>query len=137
MSRALNVRSLAATLALAGLAACDQAPKTSPEGLEGEVTVDRLAMPTDPKLVRGREIWAGTCSVCHGSGLAGAPKITNQVAWAPRIAKGMDTLVSHALGGFAGASGEMPARGGNPQLSDEDVAAAVAFMVSNSQPQDK
>jgi cytochrome c5 len=76
----------------------------------------------------GKEIWEGTCSACHKSGLLGAPKIGDKAAWAPRIAKGMDTLKKHALGGF----NQMPAHGGNPSLSDDDVVKALEYMVGQS-----
>ena len=87
----------------------------------------------DPELEAGRLVWRETCVRCHGTGLAGAPRITDREAWAPRIAKGMDVLVQHALNGFQGPTGtEMPARGGNPDLTDEQVALAVAFVTSRS-----
>jgi cytochrome c5 len=76
----------------------------------------------------GKEIWEGTCSACHKSGLLGAPKIGDKSAWAPRIAKGMDTLKQHALKGF----NQMPAHGGNPSLSDDDVVKALEYMVGQS-----
>ena len=76
----------------------------------------------------GKEIWEGTCAACHKSGLLGAPKIGDKSAWAPRIAKGMDTLKKHALGGF----NQMPAHGGNPSLSDDDVVKALEYMVGQS-----
>jgi cytochrome c5 len=76
----------------------------------------------------GKEIWQGTCSACHQSGLLGAPKIGDKSAWAPRIAKGMDTLKQHALKGF----NQMPAHGGNPSLSDDDVVKALEYMVGQS-----
>jgi cytochrome c5 len=76
----------------------------------------------------GKEIWQGTCSGCHQSGLLGAPKIGDKAAWAPRIAKGMDTLKQHALEGF----NNMPAHGGNPSLSDDDVVKALEYMVGQS-----
>ncbi len=76
----------------------------------------------------GKEIWQGTCSACHQSGVLGAPKIGDKAAWAPRIAKGMDTLKKHALGG----SNNMPAHGGNPSLSDDDVVKALEYMVGQS-----
>lgn len=102
--------------------------------LDGLVTVDRLPMPDDPVLLKGREVWAGTCQGCHGLGIAGSPKITDRKKWAPRIAKGRDVLHQHALEGFFGDDGAMmPERGGNPGLSDEEVMAAVDFMVANSQ----
>ncbi|HSN17805.1 MAG TPA: c-type cytochrome [Gammaproteobacteria bacterium] len=76
----------------------------------------------------GKEIWQGTCSACHQSGLLGAPKIGDKAAWAPRIAKGMATLKQHALHGF----NQMPAHGGNPALSDDDVVKALEYMVGQS-----
>jgi len=77
----------------------------------------------------GEKVFAGTCSACHGQGIAGAPKFGDSEAWKPRIAKGMDTLVKHAMEGFQGESGMMPAKGGNASLSEEDVEAAVRYMV--------
>ena len=87
---------------------------------------------TDPELERGRQVWVGTCIDCHSTGLGGAPLIGNQTLWAPRIAQGLETLVQHATNGFYGEVGEMPARGGNPELSDEDIRAAVRFMASRA-----
>ena len=76
----------------------------------------------------------GTCKACHGYGLAGAPRIGDAEAWRPRIAQGRDTLYLHALNGLLGKSGtEMPARGGNDALSDEQIKAAVDYMVATSQ----
>jgi cytochrome c5 len=77
----------------------------------------------------GKEIWDGTCSACHGTGVLGAPKMGDKAAWAPRIAKGMDMLKTHALHGF----NQMPAHGGNMALSDEDVVKALEYMVGQSQ----
>ena len=138
MSRTRACLSLAALLALC---ACSNASKTDADKdnaprdgpLEGFVTVDRLPMPTDPRSIEGREVWAGTCQACHGLGEAGSPKITDKKAWAPRIAQGIDTLRQHALEGFIGPSGTMmPERGGNPELTDEQIIAAIDYMVANS-----
>lgn len=88
----------------------------------------------DPQLKLGRQVWEGTCQACHQQGLAGAPRIGDNAAWQPRIAQGLEVLTRHAIDGFSGRGGDqMPARGGNAALSDEQVAAAVAYMVSNSQ----
>jgi cytochrome c5 len=90
-------------------------------------------MPTDPHLIEGRSVWGGTCQACHGLGEAGSPKITDKKAWEPRIAKGLETLHDHALKGFIGPSGTMmPERGGNPELTDTQIFAAVDYMVANS-----
>lgn len=84
-------------------------------------------------LAKGQEIYTKSCSTCHGMGIAGAPKVGDAAAWEARIAQGQQTLVDHAINGYQGASGYMPAKGGFAFLSDEDVAAAVAYMVVESQ----
>ena len=78
----------------------------------------------------GRETWEENCQVCHQPGLAGAPKFGDESDWAPRIERGMDALYQSALEG----TGEMPPRGGKPELSTEEVQQAVDFMVENSRP---
>jgi cytochrome c5 len=65
---------------------------------------------------------------CHGAGIAGAPKVGDKAAWAPRIKAGLDALHASALKG----KGAMPPKGGNPALPDADIAAAVDYMVSQS-----
>lgn len=81
----------------------------------------------------GEKTFKGTCSMCHATGAAGAPIKGNKADWAPRIAQGKDVLYQHALNGFTGKKGMMPARGGMASLKDEDVKAAVDYMVSQSQ----
>ncbi|MBI1395712.1 MAG: c-type cytochrome [Betaproteobacteria bacterium] len=73
----------------------------------------------------GKAVFDKVCSVCHGAGIAGAPKAGDKAAWGPRIAQGKDTLYEHALKGIRA----MPAKGGNPSLSDAEVKAAVDYMV--------
>lgn len=80
----------------------------------------------------GKQVYDTACFACHATGAAGAPKFADKAAWAPRIEKGLDTLKQHALNGFQGSSGVMPAKGGRPDLSDEQVTAAVEYMVSNA-----
>lgn len=77
----------------------------------------------------GETVYQNTCSACHASGVAGAPVFGSADAWGDRIAKGKETLYQHALNGFQGDSGVMPAKGGNSGLSDEEVKAAVDYMV--------
>ena len=64
--------------------------------------------------------------------VAGAPKPGDKADWGPRTAQGMDILHKHAIEGFTGAKGMMPPRGGATTLSDDEVKAAVAFMVDQS-----
>jgi len=79
----------------------------------------------------GKATYESTCVACHGAGVAGAPVFGNKTAWAPHIAKGIPTLQEHAIKGFQGRAGFMPAKGGNASLSDADVKAAVEYMVSH------
>ena len=79
----------------------------------------------------GEKLFGSVCTTCHTAGLMGAPKFGDKAAWAPRIAQGKDTLYKHAIVGYQGKSGVMPARGGS-QASDEEVKAAVDYMVSKA-----
>lgn len=81
----------------------------------------------------GQKVYKTTCFACHMTGAAGAPKVGDKANWAPRIAQGMDTLKSHAISGFKGNSGFMPPRGGRGDLSDDEIGAAIEYMVSQSQ----
>ena len=80
----------------------------------------------------GKAIFEKTCKMCHVPGIAGAPKLGDKADWAARNKKGMDTLVKNAIGGYKGAKGMMPPKGGNPKLSDGDVKAAVKYMLDSS-----
>ena len=80
----------------------------------------------------GKSVYNKTCALCHGAGVAGAPKVGDKADWGPRIAQGNDTLYKHAIEGYTGAKGLMPARGGSSSMSDEDVKAAVDHMVALS-----
>lgn len=81
------------------------------------------ARPVD--LAKGKQVYDSACFVCHAAAVAGAPKLGDKAAWAPRIAKGDEVLIKHAIGGFVG----MPPKGGRQDLSDGDVTAAVGYMV--------
>ncbi len=76
----------------------------------------------------GEAVYKKACKMCHGSGMMGAPKYGDPAAWADRISKGTDTLNDHAINGF----GKMKPKGGKKSLSDDDVKAAVAYMVEGS-----
>jgi cytochrome c5 len=72
-------------------------------------------------------IYKNVCAACHDTGAGGAPK-SDKTAWAPRIAKGLDTLVKHGIEGFQGEGGIMPAKGGRADLTDEQVRITVEYM---------
>jgi len=78
-----------------------------------------------PVAGKGKATYDAICSACHGTGAAGAPKLGDKAAWAPRIKTGIGALHASALKG----KGAMPPKGGNPALPDADVQAAVDYMV--------
>lgn len=76
----------------------------------------------------GQDVYTGFCTTCHASGLMGAPKMGSAADWAPRTAKGIETLYTHAIGGF----NSMPAKGMCAACSEDEIKAAVDHMVSSS-----
>ena len=119
------------------VAVAPAAPAASPAITAAAVPVVAAATPvaaTDvvAKVGGGENLYKTSCFVCHGAGVAGAPKSGDKGAWAPRIAQGKDTLYKHAIGGYQGKSGMMPAKGGNTSIPDADVKSAVDYMVSLS-----
>lgn len=93
---------------------------TTPAGSAG-------AGPAMPKT--GDELYETACKACHGAGIGGAPKAGDKAAWGPRVAKGKDILYDHALHGFTGTAGVMPAKGGRVDVSDDLVKQAVDHIV--------
>ena len=125
---------IAASFAVIGPATAQEPlPPILSAGLPGEVTVDRLPMPADPDMRRGRNIWQANCQYCHGTGFQGAPKITDRRGWAPRLVGGVTKLFQRAKDGYVGPTGaEMPPKGGATALSDEEVRLALVYMIANS-----
>jgi cytochrome c5 len=82
----------------------------------------------DVAMLSGEDIYNSSCAACHGAGIAGAPKVGDQNAWAPRIDQGLDTLYEHAIKGYQGNTGMMPPKGGALSLGDDEVKAAVDYM---------
>ncbi|HUH87753.1 MAG TPA: c-type cytochrome [Pusillimonas sp.] len=80
------------------------------------------------ELKTGEQVYASTCAACHDAGVAGAPKIGDTAVWAPRIQAGYDTMLQIALHG----KGAMPAKGGNPTLTDFEVERALVYMANRS-----
>jgi cytochrome c5 len=86
----------------------------------------------DPNAVKvlktGQQVYEAACTACHAAGAAGAPKSGDAAAWAPRIKLGLDALVKSVVNG----KGAMPARAGNPDLDDVEIARAVVYMANNA-----
>jgi cytochrome c5 len=80
----------------------------------------------------GDQVYNTACMACHGPGIAGAPKYGDKGAWASRIAQGTPTLYKHALEGFQGKAGFMPAKGGRADYSDKSITNGVNYMVAGS-----
>jgi cytochrome c5 len=78
----------------------------------------------------GEQVYAQVCKTCHEPAIAGAPKTGDKAAWSPRIAQGEKTLVAHAIAGFQGKAGVMPPKGGNTDLTDDEVHRAVVFLAN-------
>ena len=78
----------------------------------------------------GEEVYQSACFACHGTGAAGAPKLGDAAAWGPRIAKGIDALHDSGINGVPGTG--MIAKGGCAACSDDEVKAAVDYMVEGS-----
>ena len=106
-------------------------------GMSDEKIAARLAPVGEVKVVdanaprvekTGEQVTTEVCAACHASGALGAPKIGNNGDWGPRIKQGFDTMVKNAINGIR----QMPPKGGNPDLSDTEVARAVAFMGNQS-----
>jgi cytochrome c5 len=102
------VQVAAAAPAAAAPAGAPAAPAAAPGKADGKATYDSI------------------CMACHTTGAAGAPKLGDKAAWAPRLAQGKDALYATALKG----KGAMPAKGGNPALPDDAVKAAVDYMTA-------
>ena len=83
---------------------------------------------TSAGTANGKSVYSKTCFACHATGAAGSPKFGDKVAWKPRIAKGIPTLLNHAMHGF----NAMPAKGGNSSLDEASIKAAIIYMTSNS-----
>ena len=88
-----------------------------------------LAEATGPKgMLTGDKVYDQVCKTCHDAGLAGAPKIGDKAAWGKVIAQGEKTTFDHAINGYKA----MPPRGGNSDLTDDEVKRAVVFMASKA-----
>ena len=104
------------------------------------VTAVLLSAATSMACADGKAIYEDSCAVCHTSGVAEAPKIGDKKAWAPLIAKGRNSLIGYALNGPGHVTwdkeniplGTMPAKGGTKDMTAEEVAAAVDYIIAGS-----
>ena len=115
-----------------------------PQRVPADASVDPTSAAADPApagsggaattaSADGQATYEQACFACHGTGAAGAPRTGDKADWAPRIEQGHDVLVKHALEGYMGERGYMPAKGGQMHLSDEAVIAALDHMIEQSQ----
>lgn len=119
--RAVDARVAGARVAIAGQ---DNSALTIQPAAGAAVTA-ALALPTD-----GVSTYETVCGACHAQGIGGAPKAGDKGLWGARIAQGQATLYKHALEGYTGKAGVMPAKGGRVDLTDDLVKAAVDHMVA-------
>ena len=125
-----------AIFAVTLLAACGKKEASAPSAPATPPAATAPAAPPAAEPVAdnalGKSTFNKVCSICHAAGVAGAPKPGDKADWGPRIAQGKDVLYKHALEGFTGAKGQMPARGASTTLKDEEVKAAVDYMADQS-----
>jgi cytochrome c oxidase subunit 2 len=98
----------------------------SQQGATGGAQQVAATSPAAGAKADGKATYDTTCTACHGTGAAGAPKLGDKAAWKPRLAQGMNTLYASALKG----KGAMPPKGGNAALPDDAVKAAVDYMAA-------
>ena len=108
--------------------------RIAPEGqvcLEGDSSCGAVVAAAGGAAKSGEEVYKASCQGCHAVGAGGAPKLGDVAAWAPRLDKGADTLYKHAIEGFTDV-GMMPAKGLCMSCSDDEVIAAVDYMIGHS-----
>jgi cytochrome c5 len=128
----ITVIAILSQLFTSGMRHCDESEQRVLERIKPVGTVV-IAEATAPKgIMSGQQVFAQVCKTCHETGLAGAPKIGDKTAWGPRIAQGEQTLVQHAIAGYQGKTGVMPPKGGNPDLTDDEVQRAVVYMADQA-----
>lgn len=135
---------------LAFLTGCDSkenkatAPNSSTVGVDAPkaavVTSTRLdlsasdAKPDRATLSLGEKVYKSTCSICHYSGLKGAPRLGSKSDWRLRLTEDREILYQRAIKGYIGSKGSMPSRGSNSTLSEAEVKAAVDYMYEHAIP---
>jgi cytochrome c5 len=137
MNKMLGIMILASLATLSGTAYSeDKAVDTvkeriAPVGkvcMSGESCAAAPAAPASAGPKSGKDLYGSVCTTCHATGVLGAPKFGNAADWSPRVAKGLDTLYTHAIAGFNG----MPPKGACAACSDDEIKGAVKYMVDGS-----
>lgn len=129
MNRSMTV-AIASLALLIGACGSEQAPAPAAPAAAPVAA----AAPTPPAApAPGESTYKSTCALCHASGAGGAPIPGDQADWGPRIAQGKEVLYQHALAGFTGQKGVMPARGTGMALSDQQIQDAVDYMVAKAE----
>ena len=129
-----QIRKALQEMSLAPVAQVATTPATSVASAQAKPAAQANAAATTPATAvasaQGEQVVAQTCAVCHGPGVMGAPKIGDANDWGNRFKTqgGLDGLTKHAIAGIR----QMPARGGNPALTDEEMHAAVKYMLSKA-----
>ena len=142
----MKTKPLLSLLVLAALTACSQKTETAP-AVVVEAPVSVVAEAPAPAVVApvvaavpamvaasadvlaaGEKVYTATCAACHTAAVMGAPKLGDKATWAPRFAKGAAGLHATAIDGLK----LMPPKGGNPALKDDEVKAAVDYMISKA-----
>lgn len=136
----MKTNTLLSLMIVVALAACGQKPETvaPPEVVVAPAPVAAPAPAPAPAapvaaasaadLAIGEKVYTATCAACHAAAVMGAPKLGDKPSWTPRMAKGVSALYTSSMDGLK----LMPPRGGNPALKDDELKAAVDFMVSKA-----
>jgi cytochrome c len=122
MKNCKDPKSIKITSTIGGVSPNEHLEESAGEEESGEAAVNE----------HGKAVYKQSCAVCHDHGVAGAPKVGEADAWEARIATGIEAMSKRANEGYTGDAGMMPPKGGNMSLSDEDVTAAVEYMVEQS-----
>ncbi len=110
----------------AGAAGSDSADLRIQPVAKFELAKAAPAVAAGPK--DGATVYNSVCGACHNSGVAGAPKLDDKAAWAPRLATGKEALYKSVIGG----KGAMPPKGGAADLSDAEIKGAVDYVLGKA-----
>lgn len=123
---------VAALLGVVGSVAPDDGSRKQAAVLERIKPVARVSFeqpkPAVAVKLSGQEVYNKVCAACHVAGTLGAPKTGAKDQWEPRVAQGLDTLVTHAVNGIRA----MPAKGGDPSLTEANIRDSIVYMLGET-----